>query len=240
MRRTPPPELSDGTELPTIRLELIEDVSPQDSGGFLKLIRQRLRAHYPDGSSSEPFSYDSIDRRAIDAVVICAHFLSKEQSSTEQSSKEGRWVYLRSALRPPLFNRAKTRGPYQVPEPPGALWELPAGLVEERDQNPAGPALTAQRELFEEVGFQVPLETVRSLGPALLPAPGFVAEQHFYFQVEVDPATRVEPGLDGSPLEHFGQVIAIPLTEALEWCRRGTIQDAKTELGLRRLAEELA
>src|SRR5687768_17537078 len=127
MRRTP----ASGHELPMIRLELIEDVSPQDSGGFLRLIRRRFRAHYPDGSSSEPFLYDSIDRRAIDAVVICAHFQLKEASSRGKSSndpsKEGPWVYLRSALRPPLFNRAKTRGPYQVPEPIGALWELPAG-----------------------------------------------------------------------------------------------------------------
>jgi len=223
---------------------LIEDVSPQDAGGFLRLIRQRFCAHYPDGSSSKPFLYDSIDRRAIDAVVICAHFQSKGGSSkggsSNDPSKTGPWVYLRSALRPPLFNRAKTRGPYEVSEPLGALWELPAGLVEERDQNPAGPALTAQRELFEELGFQVPLETVRSLGPALLPAPGFVAEQHFYFHVEVDPTARQEPSLDGSALEHFGQVLALPLTEALEWCHRGVIQDAKTELGLRRLAEELA
>jgi len=227
MRRTPPPR---GLELPTIRLELVEDVSPRDSGGFLKLIRQRYRAHYPDGSSSEPFLYDSIDRRAIDAVVICAHYVTPE----------GPYVYLRSALRPPLFSRPKTRAPYDVPEPAGALWELPAGLVEERDQTAEGPALTAQRELFEELGFQVAIDAVRPLGSPMLPAPGFVAEQHFFFHVEVEPATRKDPSLDGSPLEHCGRVISLPLGEALELCRQGHIQDAKTELGLRRLVEALA
>ncbi|HEY6724944.1 MAG TPA: NUDIX hydrolase [Polyangiaceae bacterium] len=227
MKRTPPRR---GLELPTIRLELIEDASPGDASGFLKLIRQRYRAHYPDGTSSAPFLYDSVDRRAIDAVVICAHY----------STPEGPHVYLRSCLRPPLFHRPRTREPYEVPEPPGALWELPAGLVEERDQTPQGPALTAQRELFEELGFQVPLEAVHPLGFALLPAPGFVAEQQFFFHVEVDPTTRQEPGLDGSPLEHCGRVISLPLKEALELCRRGSLQDAKTEIGLRRLAEELA
>lgn len=227
MKRTPPPR---GLELPPIRLELIEDVSPEHGSGFLKLIRQRYRAHYPDGTSSSPFLYDSVDRRAIDAVVICAHY----------STPEGPYVYLRSCLRPPLFNRSKTRAPYEVPEPPGALWELPAGLVEERDQTPQGPALTAQRELFEELGFQVPLEAVRPLGFAVLPAPGFVAEQQFYFHVEVDPVSRQEPGLDGSPLEHCGRVVAIPLKEALDCCRQGSFHDAKTEIGLRRLAEELA
>jgi len=153
---------------------------------------------------------------------------------------EGPYVYLRSALRPPLFSRPKTRAPYDVPEPAGALWELPAGLVEERDQTAEGPALTAQRELFEELGFQVAIDAVRPLGSPMLPAPGFVAEQHFFFHVEVEPATRKDPSLDGSPLEHCGRVISLPLGEALELCRQGHIQDAKTELGLRRLVEALA
>jgi hypothetical protein len=55
-----------------------------------------------------------------------------------------------------------------------------------------------------------------------------------------DPAVRQEPGLDGSPLEHCGRVIALSLSEALESCRQGSFHDAKTEIGLRRLAEELA
>lgn len=225
MKRTPPRR---GLELPTIRLELVEDVSPGQASGFLKLIRQRYRAHYPDGTSSQHFLYDSVDRRAIDAVVICAHY----------STPEGSYVYLRSCLRPPLFARPKSREPFEVPEPLGALWELPAGLVEERDQTPEGPALTAQRELFEELGFRVPIEAVHPLGFPILPSPGFVAEQQFFFHVEVDPAARTEPSLDGSPLEHCGRVIALPLQEALQLCRQGSFQDGKTEIGLRRLAEK--
>lgn len=217
-------------DLPEIRLELLDDLSPADPGGFLRLVRRRFRAHYPDGSVSEPFLYDAIERRAIDAVVIVAHY----------QAGEGPYVYLRSSLRPPLFNRGSDRGPFVVPEPRGSLWELPAGLVEEKDQTEIGPQLTAQRELHEELGFQVPLERVLPLGPAMLPAPGFVAEQHFYFHVEVDPETRAEPALDGSALEHFGKVVALSLGDALSMCREGTIQDAKTELGLRRLAEELS
>lgn len=226
--RYPPPV--SGPDLPEIRLELLEDLSPADPGGFLRLVRRRFRAHYPDGSVSQPFLYDAVERRAIDAVVIVAHYVTDA----------GPHVYLRSSLRPPLFIRGSDRGPFAIPDPPGCLWELPAGLVEEKDQSPTGPRLTAQRELHEELGFQAPIEKVKPLGPVMLPAPGFVAEQHFYFQVEVDPDTRSEPALDGSPLEHFGKVIALPLDDALRMCREGGIQDAKTELGLRRLAEELS
>jgi ADP-ribose pyrophosphatase len=66
-----------------------------------------------------------------------------------------------------------------------------------------------------------------------------LAERHFYFEVEVDPATRREPENDGSPLEHFGAVVAVPLADALAWCAEGMLEDAKTELALRRLAEKL-
>ena len=75
------------------------------------------------------------------------------------------------------------------------------------------------------------------LGPSTLPAPGFIAERHFFVSVEVAPERRGEPGLDGSALERFGRVIALPLRRALAWCASGRIEDAKTELGLRRLAE---
>lgn len=216
-------------ELPEIHLELLEDLSPQAAPGFLKLIRRRYRAHYPDGSVSEPFVYDQIDRVAIDAVVICAHFVDGGR----------RHVYLRSALRPPIHDRDPSRGPFELVPQRGNLWELPAGLVEARDQTCAGPRLTAQRELFEELGFQVEVAGLKALGPVVFPAPGFVAEQHFFFEIDVNPALREQPALDGSALEQWGRVVAVPLSEALELCRLGQIQDAKSELGLRRLQERV-
>ncbi len=73
------------------------------------------------------------------------------------------------------------------------------------------------------------LESLKELGPSTFPAPGFIGERHFFFEVVVAPEQRSEPSLDGSALEHFGQVVAIPLGEALEHCRSGLIVDAKTE-----------
>ena len=57
--------------------------------------------------------------------------------------------------------------------------------------------------------------------------------------LDFEPEARREPSLDGSALEHFGQVVAIPLAEALDHCRSGVITDAKTELALRRLRERV-
>lgn len=215
---------------PKLSLELVEDLTREDQG-FLRLIRRRYRMAYPDGTHSAPFVYDAVGRAALDAVVIAAHFVDASRA---------RRVFLRSALRPPLTLRDRAQSPLPDEACDGALWELPAGLVEPSERSRAGVARAAQRELHEELGFAVPLEALRALGPSTFPAPGFVAERHFFFEVEVDPGARGEPELDGSALERFGVVADVTLDEALAMCRTGAIEDSKTELTLRRLAEHLA
>ncbi|HEX3775011.1 MAG TPA: NUDIX hydrolase [Polyangiaceae bacterium] len=212
---------------PKLKLELLEALPPGEPG-FLRLIRRKYRLHYPDGTHSDPFSYDVIDRTAIDAVVIVAHFADESGA---------RRVFLRSAFRPPITLRDPARSPLPDETADGALWELPAGLIEPKEQSPEGAVRAAQRELFEELGFEVPLSMLRALGPSAFPVPGFIAERQFFFEVSVNPSTRVEPALDGSALERFGVVVDVPLAEALEWCRSGVIEDSKTELALRRLEE---
>ena len=76
-------------------------------------------------------------------------------------------------------------------------------------------------------------------GEWTFPSPGIIGERHIFFAVEVDPATRGVPTEDGSALERAAAILALPLEEALAHCRSGAIRDAKTELGLRRLAEAL-
>ncbi len=224
MSSVPAPDLD--LSFPELELELVEDVSPPIPAGFLGLIRRKLRLRYPDGTRSAPFVYDELDRRAIDAVVIAAHFQRDGQ----------RWVYLRSALRPPLRFRDPARSPTGAGES-GALWELPAGLIEPGEQSERGVLEAGRRELWEELGFRAQLGELQALGPPTWPCPGVMCERHFFVQLEVRPEERGEPALDGSALERFGRVIALPLADALAACRSGRIQDAKTELGLRRLAD---
>jgi ADP-ribose pyrophosphatase len=218
--------------LPPIAIELVDDLSPPQTDGFMRLVRRSYRAHYPDGAVSEPFVLDAVHREALDAVVMAAHFADRDNR---------RFVYLRSAVRPALTLRDPGR--HLEAHPPGeaGLWELPAGLVETEQQgSEEGVALTAQRELQEELGFSVPLARLRPLGPSIYPTPAIIAERHYFFEVEVDPAARTEPTLDGLPLERSGVVVAVELSQALAMCARGEIQESKTELGLRRLRERLA
>ncbi len=216
-------------QLPKIALELLEDLSPEAPAGWLRLVRRRYRALYPDGTYSVPFVYDAVDRKAIDAVVIVAHFVAGET----------RRVYLRSAVRPPLALRDPAHSP--LPNDPchTGLWEVPAGLVEVNEQSEVGVARCAQRELAEELGFAVPLEAMKALGRSAFPCPGVIGERHFFFEVSVAPNERREPELDGSALEHFGAVVDVSLEEALDMCRSGQIEDSKTELALWRLVDAL-
>ena len=214
--------------LPDIRLELVEDLTPEAPPGFLRLVRRRYRAHYPDGSVSDPFVYDIVDRRAIDAVVLVVHY----------RDARARHLYLRSSVRPPVGERDPARSPRPERDPAGpSIWELPAGLIEPSEQSPDGLVRAAIREIHEELGFEVTPDRVRELGASMFPVPAFIAERLYFFEVEVDPATRREPTLDGSALERFGEVIALPVEDILERCRRGELYDLKTELVARRLLE---
>lgn len=205
--------------LSSFELIAIEDLSPRHADGFLSLRRAKLRLRYSDGRTSEPFVFDYVERQAIDAVVVAAHYFRDGE----------RWVYLRTAVRPAVALR--------TPPTSGLLWELPAGLVEPDECSPEGVKRCAARELHEETGFDIDPERFRELGPASFPAPGVIGERHYYFHVEVDPEARGAPTEDGSVLEQQAMVAVVSLTEALSLVRSGELEDAKTEIALRRLAE---
>ena len=214
------------------RIELIQESvrrADEDSAqAFLRVERSVLRARFEDGEPSEAFTYDIVARERLDAVVIAAHYV-------DETGK--RFVFLRSALRPPVAFRPREQWPMPERDDLGGLWELPAGLVETDERSPEGLRRCAARELHEELGFEVDPDKLQPLGPSSFPAPGVIGERHFYFHVLVDPTVRGLPPEDGSVLERGAAIVAISLEEALALVRAGLLEDAKTELGLRRFAE---
>lgn len=187
-----------------------------DAKPFLKLAHKELEI------GGKPFVYDLIERKALDAAVVCAYYIEKGTP----------FVYLRSCPRIPALLR---EAPEYAPDLEGVLWELPAGLIEPGESAAVGAA----RELEEEIGAHLDPDALRPLGPAVFPAPGVIGELHVYFEAKVDPAARKTPSEDGSPLEAGAEIIAIPLEDALAACADGRIRDGKTELALRRFAERL-
>jgi ADP-ribose pyrophosphatase len=205
---------------------LLDELSPTPAG-FLWLVRRVYRLAYPSGRISAPFTYDAVDRKARDAVVILAHCNIEGQ----------RHLFLRSAQRPPLSLRLERVSP--VPEThAGNLWELPAGLVEETEASDLeGVRRAAVRELAEELGFRANPNQLQELGPSVFPAPGVLAERQFFYCVEVNPSERQSPTLDGSSLEEEASVVLISVKAALEMCRNGELPDSKSELAIRRFAD---
>jgi ADP-ribose pyrophosphatase len=215
--------------LPRITLSLLDERERRggEADAFVSVRMRRFVARYPDGSESAPFTYDTVERGRLDAVVVAPHFFRDGE----------RWVFLRSAVRPPVATRPLAVRPVAEGDSLGQLWELPAGLVEADERSAEGLRRCAARELFEETGLTVAPEAMLPLGPSTFPAPGIVGERHFFFHAEVEPEGRAEPSEDGSALERHGVVVALRLSEALALARQGKLEDAKTELGLRRLAE---
>jgi 8-oxo-dGTP pyrophosphatase MutT (NUDIX family) len=104
----------------------------------------------------------------------------------------------------------------------GWLWELPAGKLEPNEP----PLNTAQRELIEEAGTQA--SHWQSLGISV-PSPGVLTEVvHLFLATDLQPATAA---LEAAEVL---EVHWIPLQQAFAWTLDGTINDAKTVIGLTR------
>lgn len=197
--------------------------------GFLKIKRSDLTFHYPDGTSSEPFTVDRMFRGTDDAVGILAWFMTGKTPH----------IYLRSAIRPALALRDYSSTGVKESKMVGNLWELPAGGIEPKEVGQEGILVAAARELKEELGFDLPPEKFKFLGKRTFLDVGSSGTRMFLLHCEVDPNVRVPPHGDGSPMERFGEVVSIPLREALDSVIDGYIIDSYTEIGIRRLADLL-
>lgn len=212
-----------------IEIEIIEDHSattPSDKG-FLKARRLHLRSRYEDGTTSEPYPYDCIDRGPLDAVTVVLW-------SKRDHSPRDPWVCLRTALRPPLLLRRDRD--LVVPDPRQSLelLELPAGLIESHERGELGVRQCAKRETEEETGYDLPVDSFVHLGPPVFLSPGMSPEKIHFTSVEVpDRDARPEAKGDGV-LEQGATITWVPFSTALERCHNGEIEDAKSELALRR------
>jgi ADP-ribose pyrophosphatase len=106
------------------------------------------------------------------------------------------------------------------------LVEIPAGTLERAaDGTTEDPALAAARELGEETGCAA--ASWRHLG-AFYTAPGFAEEyMHLYLATGITPIAGHVPDED----ERL-RVERVPWRDAIRWTTDGTLQDAKSLVGL--------
>jgi ADP-ribose pyrophosphatase len=202
-------------------------------GGFLSLRRLRMRNRRDDGSLSAPYVCDFVVRPyGIDAVVVVIW---------HRRADGGISVLVRDGLRPALwFGRDPAALPMPEGPPKMTLTELVAGVIETSDHGEAGVRARAAAEAHEEAGFVVDPAAVEMLGAGSFPSAGSMPEKFFYVAVEVDPATQQALAGDGSPMEEGAVTRWLDLDAAIDACVRGELEDAKTELGLRRFRDRLA
>jgi ADP-ribose pyrophosphatase len=212
-----------------MRVEILSDEIVGREGGFLAIRRLRCVNVRGDGSRSEPYLCDFLVRpKGIDAVVVVVY--AREQAHTR--------VLLRDGIRLPL---AFGRGPAPVPDGKSyqVFRETVAGIIEVEDQGRAGIQRRAALEVEEEAGFHVSPDDVELLGAGTFASPGAMPEKLWFCAVEVDPAKQATPTGDGSPMEEGAALEWLDLDAAVAACVRGDIEDAKTEIVLRRLADRL-
>lgn len=100
------------------------------------------------------------------------------------------------------------------------IYEIPAGRLEPGED----PAACARRELREETGCSA--EAIEHLF-TMYTTPGFTDERIHLFL-----ATGLTRGDTAHEADEFMSIEVMPFNRALELVRNGTIQDAKTALGV--------
>lgn len=217
-------------------IEIVEDYTARArlDEGFLRLKRFRARNRRADGSTSPEYRIDVVDRPTLDAVALVIW----------ARTPRGIEVLTRHQLRPAAFFRRGRRA--ALPEPEYLLVEeIVAGVLEPGELGEAALRHRAVEEAREEAGLAIDAGAVRRLGGAFFPVPGIVSEKIHVLEAEV---TR-GPGPDlfdapregdGSPLEEGSHLQWRTLEDALRACDAGEIEDAKTEIGFRRLVARLA
>jgi ADP-ribose pyrophosphatase len=216
-------------------IEVVEDYTARArcDEGFLRLKRFRARNRRADGSASREYPVDVIDRPTLDAVAVC--LWARTPGGIE--------ILTRRGLRPAAYFR-RGRTPV-LPEPEYLLVEeLVAGVLEPGEVGEDALRRRGAAEVREETGLDVdPARLVTLVGP-FFPLPGIVSEKIHLLAAEIarplgpDRWSAPEEG-DGSPMEEGAVLAWRELHAAIAACERGEIEDAKTELALRRLAARL-
>lgn len=228
-------EANDSKGSLAVGVELIQDISglSKPLEGFLRRYRHRAKTLLSDGTRTDVYVADFIDRDPSQRDAVVVGLFSHARGQPPRSAlvlvrRQMRYaVYLATGA--PLFT------------------EVVAGLIE----SPELPEEAAVREVLEETGIEVDRGAVAALGPAFFAVPGTLTERMVPMAARVsESALRAAAGPaprgDG-PMEEGAEHLVMTLGEALSAMNPDPrappafpITDAKTEIVFRRLEAALA
>jgi ADP-ribose pyrophosphatase len=107
-----------------------------------------------------------------------------------------------------------------------AIWEVPAGQIDESEYDHAAVTAVAQRELQEETGYQIAADGELLPVGELFSSPGFTDEHAYLFL-----ARNVEPAPDGHARQESESILdcrAFTAAELREMIASGELRDANT------------
>jgi len=216
--------------------EILQDVSRITSPveGYLRRYRHRVKTVFTDGSRSEAYVVDYVDRapdkRDAAGFVLFARGPRDPVGATR--------ILLRRQMRYAVYVAA------QRP----LTTEVFAGLIEGGET----PEACVERETWEEAGVRIDRGEAIRLGRPFFPVPGLFTERIFPLAVQITPGALEDalldpPPGDGSPFEDGSVLLSLTLDEAFELMEAPeptrpdelTLDDAKTELILARLWRHL-
>jgi 8-oxo-dGTP pyrophosphatase MutT (NUDIX family) len=220
-----------------VGVELVQDLSHLSSPvqGYLRRLRHRIKTILSDGSRTDTYVADVVDRAADmrDAVTIAVY--ARPQGRPVGETR----ILLRRQLRYGAFLATGT----------AVVTELLAGVMEDGE----APEVTAARELGEEASILATPEQVARLGGPIFVLPSILTERIYPMAAEVTPevleaaVARPPPG-DGTPFEAGAELLIVSLDEARRWMAvdadsaapgEPILCDLKTELVLARLERAL-
>ncbi len=212
------------------RVDITGRTDAGDAEAFLAQQRLEVVNTYTNGEKSPVYTYDTVLRKWLDAVVM---LLTAEVDGSPV-------VCLRSGVRPPILLRQELEIPIPDKRIFHTLWELPAGLIENDEHGLEGIRKRAALETLEETGYRLNDDDFEILPGAPFLSPGVIPERLYFALGHVeDIADRITPPGDGSPAEDGSGIWWIGIDDALARCERGELVDTKTELGLWRLKARL-
>jgi ADP-ribose pyrophosphatase len=210
-----------------VAIEVVEDRtgSARLDEGFLRLRRLLCRNLREDGSRSEVYPVDLVDREHLDAVAVALY----------RRGEAGVEVLVRTCLRPGAYFRREREPPAPGGEGSLMVEEIVAGVLEGEDRGLEGVRRRAAIEALEEAGYRVQPERFVHLGAPFYLVPGVLSEKVYPTAADVSGLDREDAPGDGSPLEEGGRVRFLPAREILRAAYAGELEDAKTELCVARL-----